>query len=84
MVIQVTVSDNELRRVAGILEDTTRIPFEEVMDLLPGFLAEGVRMELLELTLNEDVQLNFVSYVMAERKAKATANEEAQAVAATR
>ena len=84
MVIQVTVSDNELRRVAGILEDTTGIPFEEVLDLLPGFLAEGVRMELLELTLNEDVQLNFVSYVMAERKAKATANEEAQAVAATR
>ena len=84
MVIQVTVSDNELRRVAGILEDTTGIPFEEVLDFLPGFLAEGVRMEITELTLDEDVQLNFVSYVMAERKAKATANEEAQAVAATR
>lgn len=78
MVIQVSdvviqVSDNEVRRVAGILEDTTGIPFEEVLDFLPGFLAEGVRMELMELTLNEDVQLNFVAYVMSE-KGKATAN----------
>ena len=73
MVIQVTVSDNELRRVAGILEDTTRIPFEEVLDFLPGFLAEGVRMELTELAVDEDVQLSFVAYVMAQ-KGKATAN----------
>lgn len=65
------------------LVDSTGLPWEVVQDHLKGYLEATIDMTLRELRISADEQEHFIAYVMAERKEKATAREEEQAVAAT-
>ena len=65
------------------LVESTGLPWEVVQDHLQGYLEATIDMTLRELRISADEQEHFIAYVMAERKAKATAREEERAVAAT-
>ena len=84
MRIEYTVPGFVEHHTVEVLVDSTGLPWEVVQDHLKGYLEATIEMTLTELRISAKEQENFVAYVMSEMKQKATAHEEAQAVAATR
>ena len=84
MRIEYTVPGFIQHHTMEALVESTGLPWEVVQDHLQGYLEATIEMTLTELRVSAREQEHFVAYVMSEMKQKATAHEEAQAVAATR
>lgn len=81
--IEHTVPRERTRWVAEALVTATGLPWEEILETLPGYLEAELDMTLLELVTSGAEQERFMAFVMSERQRKTTADVEALAVVST-